>query len=415
MKKNIATILFEIRESLMISLTSIIANKTRSILTTLGIVIGVTSVILMSTAIKGIDSSFQQGISAFGTDVLYIDKWNWFSHDDFWKVRNRRNLTLKDYEKYKEMAKLPAASAPSIWNNQTLKYKDNKIEDAAVTGTTQDYIRTTNLTFDSGRFFTEMESKGGRNVAVIGYEIANTIFDREIPINKYIKIGSYSFKVIGVLSKQGSFLMGNFNPDNQVYVPINNVFKHFVHTHFRSVTFNVKCTSQETVSATRDEALEVMRRIRGLKYSEEEDFSINQQEALIATYNKTVGVIQLAGFFITGLALLVGAIGIMNIMFVSVKERTREIGVRKAMGAKRRTIIWQFVIEASMLCLIGGLIGLVIAFALSFVIKKFLPTSVQYDAVFLAIGISLITGLVSGIAPAIKASRLDPVESLRYE
>ncbi|MBP7460670.1 MAG: ABC transporter permease [Candidatus Delongbacteria bacterium] len=415
MKKNLAAILFELRESLMISFGSIISNKTRSILTTLGIVIGVTSVVLMSTAIKGIDRSFEQGISAFGTDVLYIDKWNWFSHDDFWKMRNRPNLTIKEYNRFKEMVSLPAATAPTIGNNQTIKYKNNKIESAAVTGTTQDYIRTTNLSFESGRFFTEMESEGGRNVAVIGYEIAQKVFDREIPINKYIKIGNYDFKVIGVLSKQGSFLMGNFNPDNQVYVPINNIFKHFVHNHFRSVTISVKCSSQVAITATRDEALEVMRRIRGLKYNEEDNFSINQQEALIQQYNQTVGVIQVAGFFITGLALLVGAIGIMNIMFVSVKERTREIGVRKALGAKRRTIISQFVIEASMLCLMGGCIGLVIAVALSFVIQKFLPTSVQFDAMFLAIGISLFTGLASGMAPAVKASRLDPVDSLRYE
>jgi putative ABC transport system permease protein len=158
-----------------------------------------------------------------------------------------------------------------------------------------------------------------------------------------------------------------------------------------------------------------MRRVRGLLYDEKDDFSINQQEGLTENYNRVVGVIKLVGLFITGLSLLVGAIGIMNIMFVSVKERTREIGIRKAIGAKKRTIMGQFLTEAAVICLIGGLVGLLLAVLLSMLINKFLPTSVQLNTVVLAISISLLTGIVSGLAPAWTAAKMDPVEALRYE
>ena len=158
-----------------------------------------------------------------------------------------------------------------------------------------------------------------------------------------------------------------------------------------------------------------MRKIRGLKYSEENDFSINQQEGLVDNYNQVVGVIQIAGLFITGLSLFVGAIGIMNIMLVSVKERTKEIGIRKAIGAKRRTILFQFLLESSVICLVGGLAGLIAAVLLSMLVDQFIPTSIQYDAVILAIFVSLLTGIISGLAPAYTAAKLDPVEALRYE
>ena len=158
-----------------------------------------------------------------------------------------------------------------------------------------------------------------------------------------------------------------------------------------------------------------MRRVRGLKYNEANDFSINQQEGLLSTINQTVGVIQIAGLFITGLALFVGAVGIMNIMFVSVKERTKEIGIRKAIGAKKRTILGQFITESAIICLFGGFIGLIFAVVLSMIVNQFLPTSVQVDTVFLAIFISIATGVVSGFAPAYTAAKLDPVEALRYE
>ena len=182
------------------------------------------------------------------------------------------------------------------------------------------------------------------------------------------------------------------------------------------ITIVVRAPSNEMVEAVKEEAIGIMRRVRGLRYDEENDFSINQQDAFLDIINQTVGVIQIAGLFITGLALLVGAIGIMNIMFVSVKERTREIGIRKAIGAKRNTILRQFLAESAFICLIGGFIGLILAVILSKVIEQYnFPMSISTDSVVLAIGISIITGIISGIAPAWTGAKMDPVDALRYE
>ncbi len=409
------TFFYELKEGLVIAFTAVKANKIRTLLTTLGIVIGVTSVVLMSTAIKGIDGAFQRGISSLGSDVLHIDKWEWFSNVDWWKIRKRPNITMEDYEKYKKLAKLPVAVAPTIWSNETIKRNELSMENIFVSGSTAEYLATTNFTFKSGRFYTDVEGKASRYVAVLGSEVEKNLFPQGNSLGSTIKIGGLDFKIVGVLNEQGSFILGNFNPDRQVFVPIGVLFKHFVNSNFRSVTIDVKAPNNDMVGEVRDEAIGVMRKVRGLRLGEDNDFSVNQQEGLMENYNSTVGVISAGGFFITGLSLFVGAIGIMNIMFVSVKERTREIGVRKAIGAKRRTILAQFLMESSAICLLGGLIGLINAVLLSMLVNQFLPTSVQYEAVLIAIVISLIVGVLAGFAPAWQASKLDPVEALRYE
>jgi len=407
--------LYEIKEGLLIAFTAIKANKIRTFLTTLGIVIGVTSVVLMSTAIKGIDGAFQRGISSLGSDVLHIDKWEWFSNVDWWKIRKRPNITMEDYEKYKRLAKLPVAVAPTIWSNETVKNGELAMENIFVSGSTAEYLETTNFTFKSGRFYSDIESKSSRYVAVLGSEVEKNLFPAGNSLGNIIKIGGFDFRVVGVLNEQGSFILGNFNPDKQVFVPIGVLFKHFVNSNFRSVTIDVKAPSNAMVNEVKDEAIGVMRKVRGLRLGDDNNFSVNQQEGLMENYNSTVGVISVGGLFITGLSLFVGAIGIMNIMFVSVKERTREIGVRKAIGAKRRTILLQFLMESSAICLLGGLVGLINAVLLSMLVNQWLPTSVQYDAVVIAIVISLIVGVLAGFAPAWQASKLDPVEALRYE
>jgi len=407
--------IFELKEGMMIALRAIRANKIRAALTMLGIFIGITVVVLMSTAIKGIDNSFQNGISALGSDVLYIDKWAWFSNVEWWKLRNRKNIDMEEFEKFKELVKMPLAVAPVVFTRQTIKHEDKRVESVTVNGSSADYVKTTNFTFQIGRFYSEVESKSSRQVVVLGSEVAKNLFPRANALDKVLKIGAQSYKVIGVLAEQGSFMLGDMNPDNQAFIPLGTIFKNYVGHMRGTITINVRARNPALLEETKAEAEGVMRKVRGLSYSEENDFSINQQEGLMKTYNSVVGVIQIAGLFITGLSLFVGAVGIMNIMFVSVKERTKEIGLRKAIGAKRRTILAQFLPESAVICLVGGLAGLIAAVLLSMLVNQFIPTSVQIDTVVIAIGVSLLTGLISGFAPAYTAAKMDPVDALRYE
>src|SRR4030065_2912312 len=324
------TLLFEIKESMLIALRAIRANKIRSLLTMLGIVIGIWAVVVMSTAIKGIDNSFQTGMSALGSDVLYVDKWAWFEGGEWWKMRNRRRIDMDAYNNFKEQAKLPLATAPVINSRQTVKYGENRIDNVFLNGSTTDYLQTTNFTFSLGRFYSETESNAARYVAVVGSDVATTLFPRGDALDKEIKIGGVNFKVIGVLDEQGSWILGSFNPDKQVFIPIGTIFKNFLNESHGTVTINVRASNPLMVEETKIEAEGIMRKIRGLTYNEENDFSINQQEGLANQIDSLVGVIRFVGFFITGLSLFVGAVGIMNIMVVSVKERKKEIGIIKA-------------------------------------------------------------------------------------
>ena len=385
----------------------------RSVLTTLGIVIGIVSVTLMGTAIEGMSRSFNEMISKIGADVLFVQKFSWFSsQEDFEASRNRKNIDLRQYRIVRDQGTTIAALSPVTGTRVPIKYRGLSSDGIIVIGANEQYVQTAGVNIELGRFFSQAESNGDRPVTVLGYTVAENLFPSETPIGKNVKIGAHSFRVVGVMTKQGSFL--GMDADNRAIIPITNFLQKFSNTR-RGMDIHVKAANIKDLENTKEELRGILRKARGVKPGAKDDFAINQQEMFIQTFNQIGGVIAAIGLFITALSLFVGAIGIMNIMFVSVTERTKEIGIRKAIGAKRSTILFQFLIESAALSLIGGLIGIIISYPLSLVINQVLPTSMPISVVAIAILISLVVGVVSGFLPANRASKMDPVEALRHE
>jgi putative ABC transport system permease protein len=390
--------LLEIKEGIIISYNAIKANKMRSILATLGIVIGIMAVTILQTAIEGINRAFEKSIATIGADVLYVQKFEWFGKEDWEVYRNRKDLTMQQFNYLAENLQTAESISPSSGAGATVTYGDMSSENVMILGTTDEYQRTMGTNIDDGRFFTRRESDGGWPVCVIGYDVKDALFQNTNPIGKTIKVNGYIFKIIGINEKMGSML-GLFSLDNRITIPLNKFFKMFGNR--RQLTFNIKAQNVETMEDTKEEVIGIMKRARKVPITGKPDFGVNQQEAFKQTYESLTGLIKTIGTAITMLSLIVGSIGIANIMFVSVKERTKEIGIRKAIGAKRSTILLQFLIEAVSICLLGGFIGLAIAFPISLMINAFLlPTAMPVWVIALSL---------------IQASKLSPVDALRYE
>jgi putative ABC transport system permease protein len=405
----------DLKEGVIFSLKAIRANKMRSALTTLGIVIGIVAVTTMQTAIIGLRNSFMDAISSIGTDVLYVEKFEWFGDQDWHYYRNRKDITWEQYTRLKEKLKTASVVVPTIRSfGEIVKRKDLSLTSTMNFGTTEDYVQIAGTYPSEGRFFTEMEVKGARNVCVVGQDISTKLFINEDPIGKYIKMRGVSLKIVGVLEKQGSGFLGSASADGQVILPYE-VFRKIFGNRRNSFRIAIKANDPKLLMDTKEEVRSVMRTIRKIPPSKPDDFAINQMEAFTRAYDMIIGTVAAAGLVITALSLFVGAIGIMNIMFVSVKERTREIGIRKAIGAKTWSILIQFLAEAAIICLMGGIIGLMFAFPISLIVNQFIPTSMPLEVVFLALFISALVGVISGFLPAYKASKLNPVEALRYE
>jgi putative ABC transport system permease protein len=423
--------LYELEESWKIAAAQMRSNMTRSTLTALGVIIGIVAVTLMGTAISGISVGFDKSMSVLGDDVLYVTQWPWKPVDDWWNYRDRKKIETEYAEKINRIiAATPNSNlivaVPTSSLMRSIKYSGNQVDNVFTLGTTSDFTLTSTIDCKEGRFFNEVESREGAQVVVIGYDVADALFPSQSPIDKLVLINGQHFKVIGVNARQGTFL-GLFSWDSMVAVPLTTFNKYFSSKSAGDVRPNgatvesdvrVKVKDKKKLAEAKDELTGMMRRLRGLSPEKKDDFSINEQQAFKSTLDPVKNTIAIAGLFITGLSLFVGAIGIMNITFVSVKERTKEIGTRKALGARRRTILLQFLIESTALCLLGGFIGLVFAYFLCFGIGKAFPSfpiQFSFGLVVASMIVSVLTGLISGFAPAWTASRLDPVAALRYE
>src|SRR5499425_3193016 len=413
-------LLYELTESWKIAAAQMRSNKTRSTLTALGVVIGIVAVTLMGTAIAGIQVGFDKSMAIFGDDVLYVSQWPWKPVDDWWNYRDRKKIKTEYAEPINRLiAATPnsnlVVAVPTSSLLRSVKYEQSEVSNVLIRGTVSDYLITSTFDFKEGRFFNELESRGGANVCVLGYDVADALFPSESPIDKSVLINGQPFKVIGVNSRQGTFL-GLFSWDSMVAIPLGAFNKYFSAKTESDVRVKVK--DKTRLAEAKDELTGLMRRVRRVPPEKKDDFSINEQQAFKSTLDPVKNSIAIAGLFITGLSLFVGAIGIMNITFVSVKERTKEIGTRKALGARRRTILLQFLIESTALCLLGGFIGLAFAYLMCFGIGKAFPSfpiHFSIGLVLVSMIVSILTGLFSGFAPAWTASRLDPVAALRYE
>jgi putative ABC transport system permease protein len=414
-------LIYEFNEAVRIAVAQIRANKMRSALTALGVIIGIVAVTLMGTAIRGINIGFDKSLEMLGGDVLYVDKWPWLGAEDWWNYVDRPYIRPEDVINLNRVIDASDNSELefgvfSSFRSATIKANGLSVSGVFTRGTTADYGRILTADFAEGRLFTDAENEAARQVCILGSDVAQALFPSRPALGSTVMVQGQPFQVIGVLARQGSFL-GLFSFDNQMVMPLG-AFRKYFGVRNDNTEIMVKMRDKTRIDQAREELTGAMRRVRGLVPGQRDNFSINGGEAFKEKLDPIKQGITFAGLFVTGLSLFVGAIGIMNITFVSVKERTKEIGTRKALGARRFTILLQFLIEAVSICVLGGIIGLGVTYAIFAVVKATMPTfPIEFSVMLVAISmlVSVVTGVLSGIVPAWGASRLDPVVALRYE
>lgn len=409
-----------IYESIVQAFQQLSANKLRSFLSLTGISIGIICVISVLSAVDSLKDNISSSFEKLGNDVLYIDKmpWNEDPSQSWWKYMRRPQPSYEDLEIIKEKVKLADKASFSVFiPGRTLKFGSSSVEGAYMAGVTDDYGEIFNLEFQKGRFFTPFESATGANRAIIGAVIAEELFGTIEPIGKEIKIKGLDFQVVGVLKKEGNTLINIFQFDEAVLISFNTSKKiiNVKSQYTWGTSLNVKAKEGVSLDDLRDEITGVLRSARKIKPREEENFAINQLSMFTKLLAPVFDTMNIVGIFIGGFSILVGMFSVANIMFVSVKERTSIIGIKKALGARQSIILLEFLIESVVLCLIGAVIGLVIVFG----VLKLASSAFHYDIylsvnnIVIALLLAIFIGVLSGLIPAWQAARLDPVEAMR--
>ena len=419
MKSNKISFLAEARESFSMAMSAIAAHTLRSALTLLGVLVGVFSIIVVMTAMRVMESSIERQLSSLGSQTFMIRKWpgTYFgmSSGDFEKYWRRKNVTMEQGKRLQDKTTLPASIGmeTSFWSGQIETRYKSSAPNVRLYGETPGSFPAHNWNLGEGRLLVDADVDSTRNVCVLGSGLATNIFPNSSPVGEPLKIDGINYTVIGVLESRGSAL--GSDQDNFAVVPITTGMNRY--GRWRSLNILVQARDEASYAATVEEARGAMRVIRKVPPGQENDFEIASNDSMIEQFNNFTRDVRIGVAVVSSIALLAAGIGIMNIMLVSVTERTREIGIRRAIGAKKRNIMAQFIMEAIVLCEVGGVIGVALGIlggnATAFFLK--LPPVIPVDWVVIGLAICSVVGIVFGTYPAWKAANLDPIESLRYE
>jgi putative ABC transport system permease protein len=408
-----------LRESFLFAVSSVVVNKLRTFLSLFGITIGIFSIISVFTVIDWMEKSVRDTIATLGENVIYVQKWPWSFNPDlaWWDIMKWPAITTVDYEAVLKNSTKTKDACLYVYQPQNIKYLKNQANEASVLSVTHEFENLRSFEIESGRYFSPEESASGKNVAILGYEIASRLFEKADPIGKKIIVGGHKTNVIGVFKKEGKGGIADSGMDEGTIIPYN-FGRNFINMRSRFLNSIVMIKAKDNVPIQEliDEITMVLRAARRLKPEEISNFSINKASMITQGFEGVFSVINIVGWLIGGFSILVGGFGIANIMFVSVRERTNIIGIQKALGAKRFFILFQFLSESVLLSIIGGLLGVLMIFIASLFINYLweLNMYLTFANVILAVVISGIIGIVAGYAPAYSAAKMNPVDAIGY-